>query len=141
MGAALVETGAGAAIMGMAYDGMVVAAIGAALPVVAGVPVGVQSKAAAKKGRGHRAKIKFAPKQIKPKLVKDEASAWRCKWSSVVGMKSKVSGRGDGLFASRPLRKGTQIDYYGVRLTRAMWDDRNDQSYCVQVHSGARVVP
>jgi len=70
---------------------------------------------------------------IRPRLVCDEGQ-WQCRWASVFRQPSRVKGRGDGLFAKVPLKKGTRIDYYGVRLTREMWDAREDQAYCVEIH-------
>eukprot|EP00316_Scyphosphaera_apsteinii_P016867 CAMPEP_0119312054 /NCGR_PEP_ID=MMETSP1333-20130426/24864_1 /TAXON_ID=418940 /ORGANISM="Scyphosphaera apsteinii, Strain RCC1455" /LENGTH=186 /DNA_ID=CAMNT_0007316597 /DNA_START=80 /DNA_END=637 /DNA_ORIENTATION=- len=84
--------------------------------------------------RSKKSRIKFAPMHIKPKLV-CTGSSWHCDWTAVTGKPSNVNGRGKGLFANAPLKKGTRIDYYGVRLTQAMWDERDDQSYCVEIHS------
>ena len=82
-----------------------------------------------------RKNARSAPMHIKPKLVRDEdGSSWRCEWPAVASGPSKVDARGTGLFAKQPLKRGTRIDYYGVRLTRSMWDERDDQSYCVEVH-------
>ena len=79
-----------------------------------------------------RKSARAAPRHVKPRLVRNDEGNWLCRWSAVMSKPSV--GRGNGLFAALPLRKGTRIDYYGVRLTRKMWNERDDQSYCVEIH-------
>lgn len=78
-----------------------------------------------------------APLHIKPSLVETRSrhgSRWHCEWRGVRGGPSNVKARKRGLFATMRIRKGTRIDYFGVRLAHADWDKLHDQTYCVGIH-------
>ena len=56
------------------------------------------------------------------------------RWEEVVARRSTIEGADTGLFAAQSLPARTRIDYYGVRLTRAEYDQQDDQQYCVAIH-------
>jgi len=78
-----------------------------------------------------------APRHITPTLLETcgrHGSRWHCEWRGVCGGPSNVKARKHGLFATLRIRKGTRIDYFGVRLGRERWDKLHDQTYCVGIH-------
>lgn len=86
---------------------------------------------------GTRSNADEAPLHIKPSLVETRSrrgSRWHCDWRGVRGGPSNVKARKRGLFATMRIKKGTRIDYYGVRLAHADWDKVHDQTYCVGIH-------
>lgn len=87
------------------------------------------------KGRRSRRTIaKGAREHFRPKLHLS-CGQWTASWDGLRTGKSNVSARETGLFATRTIKAGSRIDYYGVRLTQEGYEQSLDQQYCVAIHA------